>query len=154
MKNDTPTAWDLDIRSFMSDLLRGYFAARPVNTPPGEHLVKQAVLMADEVQKVRGERGWKEGVAFLEGQALVRDAERLAGWYRGAPDMLPPLLPIGTRIHGATEIATSIVELQKMHGEPVYYGEWNGGTGYWPANEIDWEHAATLASSPLPVHPK
>jgi len=145
MKEHTPTAWDLDVRSFMSDMLRDYSRAHPVNTPPGEHLVKQAVLMADEVQKVRNERGWKSGVAFLEGEALRWEAERKA-----TPTPLPKILAIGTMTLSGEWTVVDAVHLTA--DERCYEGTWAFKTDLTKSaaldvRTIDWEswHRARLA---------
>lgn len=152
MAEHTPTAWDLDVRSFMSDLLRGSFSAQPLNMP-GVHLINQAILMADEVQKARGARAIEAGERAVEGAieelGLVVEARR--GYPAGAPDKLPPYLPVGTRIAGEDEESLSMLERRSVgYGRVMYYGRFSGGPGWWDARDIDWEHWSRTATPETP----
>lgn len=134
MADHTPTAWDLDVRSFMSDLLRTPFAA----DRPGEYVVTLAVTMANEVQKTREMRVRKVLDAELDGQLAV-----FAEQQKMAPNPLPSHLPKGTRISMEDDEALSELSLRVLEdGRIVYYGTWarSNADGYWSADEINWEH--------------
>jgi hypothetical protein len=145
MAAHTPTAWDLDVRSFMSDLLRGPSSgAFPV---PDRSLICVALAWADAVQKARDDRVRK---LFTETPGDTPKVERRSWEY--APDKLPASLPIGTRVYGDNETALSVVELRKVDDRAVYYGRWSRfeHDGWVWTSDIDWEHWSRTA----PPEPK